>query len=321
MKNYIIRRVLQIIPVFIGVVFILFFLLEKAPGTPVSHMMDPNMTPDQKEELLQKMGMDTPWYERFINWFAEGIQGNFGYSIKHKKPVTEVIGDYAGATMLLSFTSLLFAIIIGIPIGIISATKQYSIRDNVFTVLSLVGLSLPAFFFGLLLLKWFAVDNQIFPLFGLRTATLTNANVFVRIGDVAKHLFLPSIMLGLSQASSFMRYTRSSMLEVVKQDYVRTARAKGLKEKVVIYRHALRNGIIPIITLLAFSIPGLLSGAVMTETVFSYPGLGKIGVDASMTRNYPLILGVNAMLAMLTLISTLVADILYAVADPRIRYN
>jgi len=321
MKNYIIRRILQMIPVFVGIIFILFALLEMSPGTPVSHMMNPKMTVEQKQELLTKMGLDRPWYERFITWFKEAAQGNLGQSVKHKKPVTEVIKDFIGPTLLLSLTSLLFAVFIGIPIGILSATKQYSFADNALTVFSLIGISLPAFFFALLLLKYFAVDIQIFPLFGLQNATLRSNNGFVKFMDIAWHLVLPTLVLGLSQAATFMRYTRSSMLEVIRQDYIRTARSKGLKEKVVIYKHALRNAMIPIVTLLAFSIPGLLSGAVMTETIFALPGLGKTSVDASMTKNIPLILGINAMLAMLVLLSTLIGDIMYAVVDPRVRYD
>ncbi len=321
MKNYIIRRLLQMIPVFVGIIFILFILLELSPGTPVSNMMNPKMTAEQKEELLIKMGLDKPWYVRFVTWFQEAAKGNLGQSVKHKKPVTEVIKDFIGPTLLLSTTSLIFAILIGIPIGILSATKQYSFADNALTVFSLIGISLPAFFFALLLLKYLAVDVQIFPLFGLQNATLRTNNVFVKIFDIAWHLVLPVLVLGLSEAATFMRYTRSSMLEVIRQDYIRTARSKGLKEKVVIYKHALRNAMIPIVTLLAFSIPGLLSGAVMTETIFALPGLGKISVDASMTKNMPLILGINAMSSMLVLLSTLIGDVMYAVVDPRVRYD
>lgn len=321
MKNYIIRRILQMIPVFIGIIFILFILLELSPGTPVSNMMNPKMTAEQKQELLTKMGYDRPWFERFITWFKEAAQGNLGESVKHKKPVTEVIKDFIGPTLLLSLTSLIFAVVIGIPIGILSATKQYSFADNALTVFSLIGISLPAFFFALLLLKYFSVEMKIFPLFGLQNATLRTNSFFVKFTDTAWHLVLPTLVLGLSQAATFMRYTRSSMLEVIRQDYIRTARSKGLKEKVVIYKHALRNAMIPIVTLLAFSIPGLLSGAVMTETIFALPGLGKISVDAAMTKNIPLILGINAMSSMLVLLSTLIGDIMYAVVDPRVRYD
>lgn len=309
------------IPVFIGILFILFFILEQAPGTPVSNMMHPKMTPEQKAELAQKLGLDIPWHERFVNYIKEAAQGNLGYSNTHKKPVTEVIGDYIGPTLLLSIVSLSISLILGIPAGIISATKQYTAIDNILTVVSFIGISLPSFFFGLILLKLFAVDVQLFPLFGLQDPLLMSNNPIDKFLDVAWHLVLPSIVLGLSSTASFMRYTRSSMLEVIKQDYIRTARAKGLKEKTVIYRHAFRNGIIPIITLLGFWIPSLLSGAVVTETIFALPGLGKISVEAAMNRNYPLILGINSLLTILTLIGALVADLLYAIADPRIRYD
>ncbi len=321
MKNYVIRRIIQMIPVFLGILFILFFILEQSPGTPVSNMMHPKMTPEQKAELAAKLGLDVPWYQRFVNWIGEALHGNLGYSINHKKPVTEVIGSYVGATLLLSFVSLIISVIIGIPAGVVSATRQYSTTDNVLTVISFIGISIPSFFFGLLLLKFFAVDIQLFPLFGLKDPLLMTTSPVKKALDLAWHLFLPSIVLGLSSTATFMRYTRSSMLEVIRQDYIRTARAKGLKEKTVIYRHAFRNAIIPIITLLGFWIPSLLSGAVVTETIFALPGLGKISVEASMTRNYPLILGINAMLSILTLIGALVADILYAIADPRIRYD
>ncbi len=321
MRNYIIRRLLQMIPVFLGILFILFFLLDKTPGGPASNLMDPKMTPEQRAELAAKLDPDIPFYEKFVNWVGEAIQGNFGYSTTHKKPVAEVIGDYIGPTFALALCSLIVALLIGVPCGIISATRQYSKVDNILTVVSLIGISIPSFFFGLLLLKFLAVDLKIFPLFGLQDPLLMNPNFFTKLADYAYHLFLPTLVLGMGSAATFMRYTRSSMLEVIRQDYIRTARAKGLREKVVIYKHAFRNAMIPIITLLGLWLPSLISGALMTETIFALPGLGKISVEAVNARNYPLILGINAMLAMLTLIGALVADILYAVADPRIKYD
>lgn len=321
MRNYVIRRILQMIPVFIGILFILFFILDQAPGGPLNNLMNPKMTPEAKALLAERMGLNQPFTVKFVEWIKEALQGNFGYSITHSKPVMAVIGDYVGPTFTLAFSSLIVAVLIGIPCGIISATRQYSIADNTLTIFSLVGISLPSFFFGLLLLKAFAVDLPIFPLFGIKDPLLFTDNPFVKFLDSAWHLTLPVIVLGTSSAASFMRYTRSSMLEVIRQDYIRTARAKGLKEKVVIYKHAFRNAMIPIITLLGFWIPSLLSGAVVTESIFGLPGLGKVAVEASMTRNYPLILGINAMLSMLTLIGALVADLLYAAADPRIKYD
>lgn len=321
MKDYIIRRILQMIPVFLGILFILFFILSKAPGGPATQIMNPRMTAEQRLALEEKLNPNLPFYQKFFNWITEAAQGNFGYSTKWKKPVTEVIGTYMGPTFALALTSLILSMLIGIPAGVISATKQHSLVDNSLTVLSLIGISLPSFFFGLLLLKFFAVDLRWFPLYGMRDHLLKSDNPLVIFGDVVWHTVLPAVVLGLSSTASFMRYTRSSMLEVVRQDYIRTARAKGLKEKVVIYRHAFRNAVIPIITLLGFWIPGLLSGAVVTETIFAYPGLGKISVDAVNARDYPVILAINAMLSMLTLVGALAADLLYACADPRIKYD
>ncbi len=321
MRTYIIRRVAQMIPVFLGIMFILFLLLQLAPGGPSNMLMDPRMTVEQKEELAEKYGENKPFYEKFFNWIVDAAQGNFGNSITHKKPVTAVINDFIGNTFLLSSLSLLVGLLIGVPLGIVSATRQYSAVDYAATVFALIGVSLPAFFFALLLLKAFAVDLALFPIFGLADPLLRKADWLTRTLDKAHHLVLPVTVLGMTQAASFMRYTRSSMLEVIRQDYVRTARAKGLKEKVVIYKHAFRNAMIPIITLLGFSIPGLLSGALMTETIFSLPGLGKASVEAVSQRNFPLVLGINAMLSIVTLFAALIADLLYAAADPRIRYD
>jgi peptide/nickel transport system permease protein len=322
LRTYLARRILQIIPVFLGILLILFFLMEHAPGGPVTTMMDPRLTAEQKAILAERLDPKLPIYQKFFNWIGSALQGNLGYSIKHKRPVTALLGDFIGPTFILSFSALILSMLIGIPIGVLSATRQRSLADNAATVFSLVGISMPTFFFGLLLLKFLAVDLRLFPLYGMRDNLLTrNASWLTRQLDVARHTVLPAVVLGLASTASFMRYTRSSMLEVIRQDYIRTARAKGLKEKVTIYRHALRNAIIPIITLLGFWIPSLLSGAVMTETIFAYPGLGKISVDAVNTRDYPVILGVNAMLSLLTLVGALVADVLYAVADPRIKYE
>lgn len=321
MKNYTIRRLLQIIPVFLGILFILFFIIDKAPGSITSNIMDPRMTPELKAALQEKLDPSKPFYIKFVNWISEALHGNFGWSAKHYKPVLEVISENIGCTFALSLAALVLAMLIGIPCGIISATKQYSLVDNVLTVFSLLGLALPTFFAGLLLLKVFAIELGWLPSFGLSNPSLAKAPFMTKLGDYAYHLILPAVVLGLAETASFMRYTRSSMLEVIRSDYIRTARAKGLSEKVVIYRHAFRNAMIPIITLLGFRIPGLISGALMTETIFSLPGVGKLAVEATQTRNYPLLLGINAMITMATLLGTLLADLLYAAVDPRIKYD
>lgn len=321
MKNYLIRRILEIIPVFLFIVVLVFFLTRSAPGGPVSGMINPRMSPDQKAQITRNLGLDKPVYQQFFTWAKEVVKGNLGYSIKYQKPVTAVIGDFIWSTFILSFFSLLISLLIGVPAGIISATKQYTFADTFVTIFSLIGISLPAFFFALLLIKFFAIDHNIFPLYGMLDQSVRGTGFFKESLNLLWHLILPGTVLGLGSMASFTRYTRSAMLEVIQQDYIRTARSKGLKEMVIIYRHALRNAMIPIITLLGFWIPSLFSGAVLTETIFGWPGLGKISVNSIMARDYPLLMGVVMMGSILTLIGMLLADVLYAIADPRIKYE
>jgi peptide/nickel transport system permease protein len=321
MRAFLIRRLLILLPVFAGILFLLFLISNLAPGDPTSTIMDPRMTAERRANLQRQMGLDRPLMVRFATWSGEALKGNLGYSSMYHKPVTEVIGTYLGKTFNLAIFALILSVIIGVPAGIISATKQYSAADHVMTVLALIGISIPGFFLGLLLLKFFAIDHMIFPLFGLNDHMLRNPTILQQILDRMYHLVLPTIVLGLGATAAFMRYTRSSMLEVIRQDYIRTARAKGLKERIVIYRHAFRNALIPIVTLLGFEIPVLISGAVITESIFSLPGVGRLAIDAVMQRDYNLFMGINAMVAFMTLIGNLVADILYAVVDPRVKYD
>jgi peptide/nickel transport system permease protein len=321
MRSYIIRRVLQMIPTFLFIVVLVFFLNKAAPGGPVAGMMNPHMTPADKIRLEHAMGLDQPVYSQFLSWANEVIHGNLGYSTKYGKPVANVIGDFIWNSFYLALFSLVLSLLIGIPAGIISATRQYSLTDNSLTVFSLIGISMPSFFIGLLLIKFFAIDMQIFPLFGMQSNDLRNATPLVQFGDIIRHMILPGVVLGLGSIASFMRYTRSAMLEVIRQDYIRTARSKGLKEKVVIYRHALRNAIIPIITLLGFWIPGLFSGAVITESVFGWPGIGKVTVDAVNARDYGLLMAITMIGCFLLLVGMLLSDVFYSIADPRIKYE
>lgn len=319
MRQFIIRRILQSIPVLIGISIFLFLIVHAAPGSPTAHIIDPKMTPDERARIESKMGLDKPLPVQYIGWMSETLKGNLGHSTKYGQPVKDVIKDHMWNTFYLSLVSLILSLLIGIPIGIISATKQYSGLDYGFTIFALFGLSIPAFFFALMLILIFSVNLKIFPISGM--VTPGNLISFSNFKDIAWHTVLPAIVLGLGSCASFMRYTRSSMLEVIRQDYIRTARSKGLREKVVIYKHALRNALIPVITLLGFQIRFLFSGALLTETVFGWPGMGKMGYMGVMYRDYSLILGVNLFLAVLTLLGNLLADILYGVADPRIRYD
>lgn len=321
MRNYLVRRTLQLIPVFIIIVVAIFFLIHSAPGDPVSGMIDPTMTAEAKAEIRAKMGLDQPIWKQFLAWCEQLLHGNLGYSTIYKRPVVEVIGSFIWSTFILAFFALLISLLIGIPAGIISATRQYSLRDNALSFFSLIGISMPTFFFGLLLIKFLSFDLKIFPMFGMIDQAVRNAPWDVRAVNILWHMVLPGLVLGLSSTATFMRYTRSAMLDVIRQDYIRTARAKGLREKVVIYRHALRNAMIPIITLLGIQLPTLISGAVITESVFGWPGLGKVGVDAIMARDYSLLMAVNMMNSLVLIIGMLLSDVLYGIADPRIKYD
>lgn len=322
MKNYLIRRLIQTLPVLLGITIIVFTLANAAPGNPTSNMMDPTMTAAERARILERFGMNQSVTVRYVNWLREIVfHRNLGHSTTFIVPVSQVIGDHMWNTFYLSAVALAISLLIGIPAGVISATKQYSIRDGSLTIFSLIGISMPSFFFGLLLIKWFAIDRQLFPMAGMSQPGMIDVGGLDYIKNVAWHTVLPAIVLGLGSTAGFMRYTRSSMLEVIRQDYIRTARAKGLGEKVVIYKHALRNAMIPIITLLGFWIPGLFSGAFIVESIFAWPGMGTIGLRAISDRDYSLLMGVSFFLSFLTLLGNLTADILYGFADPRIKYD
>ncbi len=319
MRQYIIRRILQIIPTLIGISLFMFLIFALTPGDALSGNADPHMSAERKQEMRERYHLTEPKQVQYFYWLKGVVKDqSFGESMYYKKPVTQVMKDFIPNSFYLALTSLVLGVIIAVPIGIVSATKQYSGFDKFFTVFALIGISMPSFFFGLLLIKLFGVDLKLLPFSGMRTpgSNLTGISSFI---DILKHMALPLIVLTLSSVAGWMRYTRSSMLEVIRQDYIRTARAKGLKEKVVIYKHALRNALIPVVTLLGFAIPGLFSGATLTETIFNWPGIGPVQLAAVNNRDYYLLMGLNMMLAGLTLIGNLIADVLYAVVDPRIR--
>jgi peptide/nickel transport system permease protein len=320
MFNYTIKRLLQALIVLVGVTVVIFVLIHLAPGDPLLQSMDPSVSSEVREEMLEKIGYYDPIHIQYFKWVGRALTGDLGFSIKFKKPVSMVIMEYLPNTMLLGVVSMILSIAIAIPAGIVSATRKNSITDYIVTVFSFLGLSIPAFFFGLLLIKWFAYDMAIFPVSGMISIG-KNLSGMSRYLDILRHLVLPALVLALLQTATLMRYTRSSMIEVIDQDYIRTARAKGVKEKIVIYRHAFRNALISIITIITMQIPFLFSGAVLTETIFVWPGIGRINYNAIIGRDYPLIMGIMLLLAVIILGSNFLADILYAVADPRIRRN
>jgi peptide/nickel transport system permease protein len=306
------------IPVIVGVSLVIFLIFAMAPGDALSDSADLKMSLEAKQELKHKMHLDEPKLVQYGYWASSALRGDLGESFRYQQPVTKVINTYIWNSFILSLASFVVSILIAIPIGVVSATKQYSGFDYVFTILALVGISIPAFFFAYMLIKWFAVDIKLFPVSGMTSpgTVLTGA---AKVGDILHHMFLPFVVLTLINVAEIMRYTRSSMLEVIRQDYIRTARAKGLKEKVVIYKHALRNGLIPVITILGMWLPALFGGAIMTEQVFNWPGIGPITLISVYGRDYPLLMGINMLLAVLTLLGNLIADVTYALVDPRIR--
>lgn len=318
MFTYITRRVFQMVPVLLGVSLIIFLVIAKAPGDYIETNANANMTQEKKEELREIMGLDKPVLVRYGIWLKNALTGNLGDSLKFKQPVVDVINTYVWNSFALAIMAFLASVFIAVPIGVVSATKQYSLLDGFFTVLALIGISLPGFFLGLMIIKFLAFDLGLFPVGGMITAGSTETGIKYFL-DVIYHMFLPFLVLTFVQVGSLMRYTRTSMLEVIRQDYIRTARAKGLKESIVIYKHGLRNALIPVVTILGLSLPGLFGGAMITERIFSWPGIGKIAFDCLNSRDYPFLMGFNMFIALLTLAGSLIADVSYALVDPRIR--
>lgn len=321
MLRYTVKRLLQMIPILLGVSLIIFLIFSLAPGDIVDSISaTTHITDERAAQLRHLYHLDKPVLLQYLYWLGNAIKGNLGDSLQYKEPVSQVIKSYIWNSFYLAGASFIATILIALPLGIISATKQYSAFDSIFTVIALIGISLPAFFMGLLLVKWFAVDIPIFPVSGMTTSGINYTGVG-KIANILYHMFLPFLVLTFESVASLMRYVRTSMLEVIRQDYIRTARAKGLKEKVVIYKHALRNGLIPVITIIGMWLPGLFSGAIITEQIFGWPGIGRITLEAATNRDYPLLMGFNMLIALLTLLGNLLADITYAAVDPRIRLD
>lgn len=320
MIKYIIRRLLIMIPVFIGISMVIFALVHTTPGDPYIAMLDPNLLREDREAMLTKIGYYDSLPVKYIKWAGRALKGDLGYSLIYKEPAADVMGRRIGNTLLLMMTALILSTFIAIPLGVVSATRPYSPFDYTATVLALIGISIPAFFFALGAIKIFAVDLKIFPISGIETIGAGYTGMKKAL-DILHHMGLPLIILTFIQTASLMRYTRSAMLEVLSQDFIRTARAKGVKERHVIYKHALRNAMISISTLITISLGYLMSGAVLTETVFLWPGMGTLIYKAVGNRDYNLITSGTLLIALCILIANLLSDVLYAVIDPRIKYD
>lgn len=316
MRNYLIRRILIAIPVLLGITFLSFFIIHLAPGSPVDLMIGPDMTEEARKALEHSMGLDAPIYRQYITWLGNLCRGELGYSYSSYRPVTEVIAERLPATFLLMGTALIVGLLIAVPLGIISAIKQHSVFDYLATFLAFFGVSAPNFFLGLGLIYIFSIKLKAFPSSGMFTLGTDGG-----VADVARHMVLPCIVLAVNISGRFIRYVRSAMLEVLDQDYLRTATAKGVHYWSKLMIHALRNALLPLITLIGLELPSLLGGAVVTEQIFVWPGIGRLTMDSILTRDFPVLMGLNLMSAVMVLLASLITDIVYAIADPRIKYQ
>jgi peptide/nickel transport system permease protein len=322
--RYLGRRALQAVPLLLGIVTLIFVILHLAPGDPTAVWFNPNLPPEVMERMRVNMGLDQPLYIQYLRWVKAFLSGDFGYSYTQFRPVRDVIADALPNTLLLGGTSLLVIFGVGIALGAFQAVRQYGRADTWLTFVMLFLYSMPGFWLGLMLVL--AVSSGVVPGLRLPISGMTSVDHALlgplgKVADVAAHLVLPTIALGLASAAGVARYMRGEMLEVIRQDYVRTARAKGLPERTVILRHAMRNAMIPVVSLLGLYLPILFGGALVIEVVFSWPGMGRVMYDGILARDYPLVLASSFLFGLLVVVGNLVSDLLYAVVDPRIRYD
>lgn len=315
MLKYIIKRILIAVPVLIGIT-IVDYVIMCAAGSPLAMLKGPRVSEAAVAAKAISLGLDQPVYVQYFVWMQQLLHGNLGYSIKNYQSVSAMIGTHLGPTLLLMGVSLVVSIIIAVPAGIFSATHQYSKRDYTVVTLSFIGTSIPGFFLSLLLVYLFTIKLGWLPSSGMSSLGTGGS-----VGDIAKHMIMPVIVLATSMAGTNIRYIRSAVLEILQQDYLRTARAKGIGNFKVINKHALRNALIPIVTVMGMEIPVLFGGAVIVEQIFSWPGLGLMTMSAITNRDYPVIMGVCLLSAIVVLAANLITDILYAIVDPTIQYK
>ena len=321
MRTYILRRFLHMIPLLLGISFLSFMIISLAPGDFLTSMtQNPQISADTIAALRIKYGLDKPWYIQYVIWLFNAIRGDFGYSFANQVPVFALIGGRLVNTLILALSAALFAWGLSIPLGIVSAVRQNTWIDRGASFAAFVGLSIPEVFFALIMV-FFAARTGWFPVGGMKSIDFAYLSWPAQILDLAHHLILPTIVLGSVSMAGRMRQMRANLLDTLLQDYIQTARAKGLSERVVIYKHALRNAINPLITLFGFTLANLLSGAFLVEVVMSWPGLGQLTLDALFARDLYLVMGSLVMASVMLVLGNLAADILLAMNDPRIHYD
>ncbi len=328
MTRYLLRRLLGAIPLVLGVATVVFFVIQLAPGDPANLVLSPGMDEAVIEQTRENLGLNDPLPVQYVKWLGSLAQGDLGYSLNQRRPVAAVIGDALPNTLLLSALALGIAFLVGIGVGVVQAVRPYSVPDSVLSVVALFFYSMPSFWLALMLILVFSyLARNVwelpiwFPSSGIRSSDFDLMSPGEQLVDRVRHMVLPVTALWLVLAAGVARYTRGSLLEVVGQDYVRTARAKGLPERTVILKHALRNALIPVVTLLGLYLPVLFSGTVFIETIFAWPGMGKTIFDAIGARDYPVVMASSLIFAGMVVVGNLIADLLYALVDPRIRYE
>jgi len=316
MGRYLVRRAIQAVPLLVGITVVIYALLRATPGGPLSlYEGDPSVTAEDLTRLREQLGLNEPWPQQYARWIMGFVQGDWGWSLVTKRPVLTMIGERLPNTLLLMGIVFVTTMAIAIPVGVISAVRQYSWFDHVATTLAFAGHSLPTFWIGLMLIMIFAVGLRWLPAGGMYTLGQPFS-----LGDRARYLILPVLTLALFDAANYTRYLRSSLLDVIRQDYVRTAYGKGMREREVIRAHALKNAAIPLVTVIALDLPQLFSGALITETIFAWPGMGRLFWEAAGRVDYPVLMGIFTVASGLVVLFNLLADVVYAWLDPRIKY-
>ena len=313
MWRAILHRILHALLVLLVVSLITFGLIMTAPGGP-SILLDPDLTPADRACLRQDLGLDQPAPVQYLKWVGNAVYGDLGRSLVQKRKVAEMIGERVPATTVLAGAGLVLTLLVGIPLGVVAATRPGSLVDRVATIACGVGMAIPGFWFGIMLIILFAVWLRLLPSAGMYTPGLSGTPA-----DLLRHLVMPTLVLATFSLPQVTLFTRASLIETLRQDFVRTARAKGLDRRRILYRHALRNSLIPVLTIIGLLVPRLVGGAVITETVFAWPGMGRLSADAAFGRDYPLIMGITLVMSVVVIVSNLLTDIAYTVVDPRIR--
>ncbi|MGH2560219.1 MAG: ABC transporter permease [Thermomicrobiales bacterium] len=322
MGRLILLRLLQIPPLLLGITFLTFAIVNLVPGSPVTgYQFNPRMRPEDIERIKRNLGLDEPWPERYVIWLGNVLRGDLGISMTNSTPVLDRILGVLPNTLLLTGASLVLALGLAVPLGVLSAVRHNSLFDHLTTIGSVAAYAVPSFWLALLLIILFAVKFQEWGLPSLPVGGMQDMRSEAGILDRAEHMVLPVISLALVQIASWTRYVRSSMLEVIRQDYILTARAKGLRHRAVVYGHAFRNAMIPLITLVGLTVPELFGGAFLVEQIFAWNGMGRLTLQAVQRSDYTVIMGATLIFALLTMIGNLLADVLYRVLDPRIHYE